>query len=358
MSKERKIEILESRVLNRAKNNMPRIEDVVKTIETEDTILGDTLVNTSEMQFANDGKKLVMAYGQHERVLNSYATKQTANRFGVPTPYVNSLMESDWGRKLAVKILNETAKQRKPERVLVRSVGDTVRGVLSDSYKRINSMMVFMAFMQAAIASKAQLYDASLDETKSFIEVIKPEIQTIETPRNGEIDVVFGAELRNSDYGDGRLNLRTFMLNVVCLNGMIGTKFLNEVHRGGRLPENLVLSQNTYQKESEAQASLVTDSMNHLFDTETMRKEVERIQRASDTTMDFDAGIKQLKRTKHYSENELTMLTQKLMNNNPDDGVTGDNTRWKFVQGLTAVANEYNTTRRNELIEYASELMN
>ena len=285
-------EILQKRVLDRADRNMPRIEDVVKQIETEDTILGDALVNSNEMHFANSGDTLVMKYGQHERFLNQYSTKQTANRFGIPTPYINSLMASEWGTKLAVKILNETAKQRKPERVLVRNVGDTVRGVLSDSYKRINSMKVFMSFMQAAINSEARLYDAAIDDTKSFVEVIKPEIQTIETPRNGEIDVVFGAELRNSDYGDGRLNLRTFMLNVVCLNGMIGTKFLNEVHRGGRLPENLVLSESTYEKESIAQASLVTDSMNHLFDTENMRKEVERIQRASDTVMDFDTGIK------------------------------------------------------------------
>jgi hypothetical protein len=353
----KKIEILQSRVLDRAENNMPRIQDVIKQIETEDTILGDTLVNSNEMRFGNEGNQLIMQYGQHERVLNPYSTKQTANRFGVPTPYINTLMDSDWGRKLAVKILNETAKQRKPERVLVRSVGDTVRGVLSDSYKRINSMQIFMAFMEAAVKTDARIYDAAIDDTKSFIEVIQPEIHTIETPRNGEIDVVFGAELRNSDYGDGRLNLRTFMLNVVCLNGMIGTKFLNEVHRGGRLPENLVLSEATYEKESAAQASLVTDSMQHLFNADNMKKEVERIQHASDTPMDFETGIKDLKRTKHYSENELTMLTQKLLNNNPDDGVQGENTKWKFVQGLTAVANEYNTTRRNELIEYASDLM-
>ncbi|MCK5292919.1 MAG: hypothetical protein KAR39_12990, partial [Thermoplasmata archaeon] len=271
-----KTEILQSRVLDRAKNNMPRIEDVIETMKNDDTLLGDTLVKTDEMRFYNDGEKLVMRYGQHDRVLNSYSTKQTANRFGIPTPYVNSLMTSDWGRKLAVKNLNELAKQRKPERVLVRAIDDTVRGVLSDSYKRINSMAVFMAFMQAAVNTKAKIYDAAIDETKSFVEVIQPEIHTIETPRNGEIDIVFGAELRNSDYGDGRLNLRTFYLNVVCLNGMIGTKFLNEVHRGGRMPENLVLSQDTYDKESAAQAGVVTDSMQHLFDTDNMKKEVER----------------------------------------------------------------------------------
>ena len=74
--------------------------------------------------------------------------------------------------------------------------------------------------------------------------------------------------------------------------------------------------------------------------------------------MNLEQGVKDLKRTKHYSETELTLLTSKLMANNPDYGVTGEATKWKFVQGLTSVANTYNTTRRNELIEYASEIMN
>ena len=355
------VELLQQKVVNRAKNNMPSITEVMGQIENEDKFLTDALVNTNELKFGTDRigdrERLLMSYGKTEAGLNKYTTKQVANRFGIPTPYINALMETDWGRNLAVKLLNEHARKSDVQRVLVRNINDTVRGVLSDSYKRINSMMVFMAFLQAANAKHATLYNAAIDDTKSFIEVIQPEVVEIETPKNGTVHIVFGAELRNSDFGDGRLNLRTFYLNVACLNGQIGTKFLNEVHRGGRLPENLVLSQETYTKESEAQASVCTDSMNHLFDPANMRGEVERIQRASDTPMDYVEGVKALKRTKHYSENELSILTAKLMAKNPDDGIQGANTKWGFVQGITSLANTYTTTRRNELIEYASDMM-
>jgi hypothetical protein len=254
--------------------------------------------------------------------------------------------------------MNRHAQESEPQRLLVRSVEDEVRGVLSDSYKRINSMTVFLAFLQAATEKEAKLYDAAIDETKSFIEVIVPEIVQIDTPNNGIVNMIMGAELRNSDFGDGRLNLRTYLMNVVCLNGMIGKKFMNEVHRGSRLPEDLDLSEKTYELESSAQASLVTDSMNHLFDRENMEKEMQRIVNASEQEIDFEKGIAQLKRSKHYGESELTLLSQKLMNNREEDGVQGKNTKWKFVQGLTAVANDANGTRRNELIEYASDLMN
>lgn len=352
------VEVLQERVIKRAKTNMPTIAKVMQQIETEDKFLTDALVKTNALRFGTVNKQLLVGYGDQEAGLNNHATKQMANRFGIPTPYIKSLMESEWGRNLAVKVLNEHAKKSDPQRVLVRNVNDEVRGVLSDSYKRINSMMVFMAFLEAANTKGAILFNGAIDETKSFIEVVQPEVVEIETPANGTLHIVFGAELRNSDFGDGRLNLRTFYLNVACLNGQIGTKFLNEVHRGGRLPENLVLSQETYTKESEAQASLTTDAMSHLFDPDNMRGEVERIQRASNTPMDFDEGVKMLKRTKHYSENELAVLAQKLMAKNPEDGIQGDNTKWAFVQGMTSLANTYTTTRRNELIEYASELLN
>lgn len=351
------IEILQNKVLKRAENNMPKIGDVIQQIETEDKLLGDALVHTNHFEFQAAGNRMMIDYGDTQKHLNKFATRQIANRFGIPTPYLNRLNDSDWGPTLAADILNRHARESEPQRLLVRSVEDTVRGVMSDSYKRINSMVVFLAFLQAATEKEAKLYDAAIDETKSFIEVIVPEIVQIETPNNGIVNMIIGAELRNSDFGDGRLNLRTYLMNVVCLNGMIGKKFMNEVHRGSRLPENLVLSQKTYELESAAQASLVTDNMNHLFDRENIEKEMQRVINASSEEMDFNKGIEQLKRSKHYGESELTLLSQKLMNNNPDDGIQGKNTKWKFVQGITAVANGYQTTRRNELIEYASDLM-
>ena len=357
MTKTTEIEILQDKVLKRAESNLPRIGEVIQQIEKEDKFLGDQLVQTDRFKFEAGEKGMIINYGDQRQGINKYATRQIANRFGIPTPYLNRLNESEWGSSLAADIMNRHARESEPQRLLIRSVDDTVRGVLSDSYKRIQSMAVFMAFLQAATAKNAKLYDAAIDETKSFIEVIVPEIVQIDTPNNGIVNMIMGAELRNSDFGDGRLNLRTFMMNVICLNGMIGQKFLNEVHRGSRLPENLVLSEATYQKETDVQASLITDSMNHLFDPENMKREFKRIENASAEEMDFDKGIEQLKRTKHYGESELTLLSQKLMNNREEDGVQGKNTKWKFVQGLTAVANEYTTTRRNELIEYASDLM-
>lgn len=354
------IELLQRKVLDRCDLNQLRVADVIQQIETEDKFLNDALVFTNQFKFNNSKEDgLILGFGKDEFQIAKFPTRQIANHFGIPTPYVNKLADGErWQRQLIADILNRHATKTSPKRLLVRAVDDHVRGVLSDSYKRINSKMIFHSFLTAALKQDAKLYNASSDETKSFVEVVLPKIVQIDTEKNGVISMILGASLRSSDYGDGTLMLRTFLMNVACMNGQLGKKFLNEVHRGGRLPDNLVLSDDTYKKESIAQAAVVRDSMDHLFNEQNMKEEIERIQRAADTPMNVEQGITKLKRTKHYSEDELSSLVKKLSAGRPEDGIVGEDTVWKFVSGITAVANEYQTTRRNELIEYASELLN
>lgn len=47
-----------------------------------------------------------------------------------------------------------------------------------------------------------------------------------------------------------------------------------------------------------------------------------------------------------------------LMANKPDDGVTGESTLWKLVQGITAHSRELEPRRQRDLQEIAGDLMN
>lgn len=349
-------QILKEKVINRANSNMPKIEKVIQTIQSESNSTNDVLVNTRGFNFGVEDESLFINYGGQSSKIGRFALKQLAGRVGVPTRYLNSLNESEWGRGLASDILNKHVINNEPQRVLVRNVNNTVRGVLSDSYKRLDSLQVFNGFLTSALKNKAKIFDASHDETKTFIDVILPEIVEINTPNNGVVNFVVGAQIRNSDFGDGSLNIRSYIMNVVCLNGMIGTKFLNEIHRGSKLPESIRISEETYRKETDATVSLINDAMKSIFDVNNVRREADRIFAASEKKVDFDNEIVKLKRSKHFNDFELTSLTQKLKAGNIDDGCAGDNTMWKFVQGITSVANGYQNTRKNELIEYASEL--
>lgn len=46
------------------------------------------------------------------------------------------------------------------------------------------------------------------------------------------------------------------------------------------------------------------------------------------------------------------------MANRPDDGVTGESTLWKLVQGITAHSRELEPRRQRDLQEIAGDLMN
>ena len=88
-----------------------------------------------------------------------------------------------------------------------------------------------------------------------------------------------------------------------------------------------------------------------------MQKAIE-IQGASEIDVDFDKELKNLVQKGALLKNEGREVEKLLMNNNPDDGVTGGATLWKLTQGITAFAREQQPERCRELHEISGQLMN
>ena len=64
--------------------------------------------------------------------------------------------------------------------------------------------------------------------------------------------------------------------------------------------------------------------------------------------MDFDKELKQLVQKGGLLKSEGREVEKLLMNNNPEDGVTGGATLWKLTQGITAFAREQEPERCRE----------
>ena len=153
--------------------------------------------------------------------------------------------------------------------------------------------------MKTALNEGAVACDALMTDTKVWIETILPEPICIPTRLNGTVIIYMGVRFSTSDYGDGSLDLRTFLLNGVCLNGMVRERTLKQVHLGGRLPEDLQLSEETYRQ-----------------DTKTV-----------------------------------------LMDHNPEDGLQGSPSLLNLTQALTAYGRNQNSARTRDFAEIAGELM-
>ncbi|MDR0231218.1 MAG: hypothetical protein LBI82_03775, partial [Dysgonamonadaceae bacterium] len=197
---------------------------------------------TPVITFHGNGE-LVMNMRNEQFTLHENAVGQFAEKMNIPTTYLRELARGDeWQKQLAATVLNEHSGWTERQRVLVRSVGTEVRGVLSDSYRRLNSVMILTAFIEEAGKQGAVVADAKMTDTKIWAETILPMPISIPTLKNGEVIIFMGARFSTSDYGDGAVDMRAFLLNGACLNGMVRESVMKQIHLGARLPDNLQLS--------------------------------------------------------------------------------------------------------------------
>ena len=302
--------------------------------------------------------RLMMNMPDGQFSLHDNAIAQLADRMGIPQRYLRSLASGEpWAIMLAAHLLNQHSDWTQRSRVLVRTVGHQVRGVLSDSYRRLNSVEILTAFVQEAAGQGAVISDAYMNDTKVWAETILPTPVTVPTKNNGDVVIFAGARFSASDYGDGAVDMRAFMLNGACLNGMVRESVMKQVHLGSKLPDNLALSQQTYELDTKTTVSAVQDLTRGLFSADTIKRKAYEIQGASEMEVDFDRELKKLTGNGWLLKQESKEVEKILMRNNPDDGVQGGATLWKLTQAITAHARELSPERSRELHEISGELL-
>lgn len=307
---------------------------------------------------ADDGN-LSMNMPDGEFSLHDNAIGQLADRMEIPQRYLRNLAGGElWARQLAATVLNEHSGWTERSRVLVRTVGQQVRGVLSDSYRRLNSVEILTAFVQEAAGQGAVIADAYMNDTKVWAETILPQPLVVPTLNNGDVIIFAGARFSTSDYGDGAVDMRAFLLNGACLNGMVRESVMKQVHLGSKLPDNLAISQRTYELDTQTTVSAVRDLTKGLFSREALERKAYEIQGASEIEVDLENEITKLVKSSTLQKQEGKEVEKLLMKNDPEDGVQGGATLWKLTQAITAHARELSPERSRELHEISGALMN
>lgn len=306
--------------------------------------------------FGSNGH-VFMEFNEEDYYLHKHPVGQLAERLAIPGQYLKSLVfGNDEQRFLAAIILNKHSEWTNRNRVLIRTVGEEVRGVLSDKYRRLNSHRIVAGFLEEAINQGAALADGHFTDTKLFVETLLPKPIIFPTPKNGDVAIAYGARLSTSDYGDGALDMRVFMMQGACLNGMVRESVVREVHLGKRLPESLEFSERTYELDTQATTSAIRDCTQNLFNVSQIEKSMREIQAASAEEVDIVKELRNLQKN-NLTKNEAEKVQAVLLENRPDDGITGESTLWKLVQGITAVSREMEPERQRELQEIGGRLM-
>ena len=371
-------QVVEAKIKSKLQKGMINVQTAMTRLTEEGKISRDfvfevgarTKGKESLIQFTPDptykgtskvGATLTLPTGAEQFQFNMHATGQVAAKLLIPPTYLTMLLTGEeWQKTLAYEILNTHNGYLNRSRVLVRAVGTEVRGVLSDSYRRLNSKLIFESHIDELYKQGAALSDGYMDDSIISAESILPQPIVIETELNGTILLAFGARLSTFDYGGRAVNLHCFILNGVCLNGAVRESVLREVHLGAKLPDNLGLSERTYELDSMTTASAVRDLTKQMFAVETIKARMEEIKAASTVKVEPVAMLRNLHFTGKLSVGEEQAIGKILMRNDPMDGVQGESTIWKMTQGITAYANSEDVAdrRRLELQEVAGNLFN
>lgn len=356
-------EILQNKINNVLENNKPKIIDGIRKLDYDSKNLNDYIITLNGerpiiMIDYDDNQKLVF----YDRkigpfTLHDNAINQLSEKLNAPSKYVRDLSKGkEWEREIAQYILSHGLKNTSRSRLLLRTVGDDLRAVLSDKYRRLDSMKILTNFSQGIANQGAVIYDMYVNDIKSYIEAIHPIVYEIPTKNNGLVHTVFGMRITNSDFGGAAFDIKSYQMQVICLNGLTGETMTRQVHLGSKLPDDLQISQRTFDYDTQTQISLTNDLVKQLFSKEYIDKKVHTILKASEMEIDLDKEIKKLPKL-GVTKEEISDMEKIFINNDPSDGVQGASTVFKLVQGISAVGNSKCEERKRDLHDVAGQLL-
>jgi len=356
--------VLQEKLQARIERGISRSASYLDRIDTEGRLLNDFILPlgaNKKVAFFSETDKVFMniTNGEvHNYSLHPHAIAQAGDKLGIPQSYIKSLAESklEWKTDLAAKLLNEHSLHATRQRVLVREVGGEIRGILSDQYRRLNSTEIYSSFITAVKEQSAVIYDAYADDTRSYLETLYPQLISVPTLKNGIVYMAYGIRLSSSDFGDGALELRAFLVQTVCMNGLVRDSVLRQIHLGAKIPDNIQLSERTYRLDTQTQASIIKDSVKQLMSKDSIYSNALQIQRASEMEVDLEKEFKLLPKV-GLSKNETEEVKTVITSNKSSDGVQGENTLWKLAQSIGAVARAKDERRKRELEEISGKLL-
>jgi hypothetical protein len=278
--------------------------------------------------------------------LHRNGLQQVSARVGLPFSWADeTLAKGSWGAELVAHNLTTLAEKgfEPGRRLLLRSVHEEVRGVLSDRFRRIDSRPIVDMLLDATQKSGLVPKDGVGSDTRVSLRFIRPEIME---PLPGEF-MVYGFSWTNSDFGRGANELQSFLLRLVCINGAVAATKHRSVHLGGRLDdESIRFSERTIRLDSAAILSAVKDTVHALMLPEKAEEHGSIIQQAHEQRIEPKELQALLK--KHLNKTETKEVTDAF--NSPDvEMLPPGQNRWRLSNALSFVARDAEPDKRIDL---------
>jgi hypothetical protein len=226
--------------------------------------------------------------------LSRSAETQLAAKLDIPLRYIDKLRENAHGDLAATnfRTLLERADKKK---ILVRTLEGRCRAILSNSYKTIDNMDVFLAAAETLQQAGADIWNARVWDDGGRFEMfavsktITGAVKSSEAynrdlhswwTANGDkhpnmygkdqggLDAHFAAmRLTNSETGRGGANVTPCVLRAICSNTMVIGTAVSAIHLGRRREEEgLVYAEDTQASEAQTVFLKLRDTIKGVFD--------------------------------------------------------------------------------------------
>lgn len=341
----------------------PRIMNVIEQVEND--IPEDYLVQGKKLRFNPTTSGISIELPESDTALapldiHDHAFGQIVARVGDKFKFRNAIgflnsvrnnMPNGEGDAAAAEFLNRAYSKLNGDRFLVRSVKGQLRGFLSDSYRRLDSRPLLEAFMGSIKQYGARPLDGFALQTKVNIRAIIPQVYQ---PFPGEI-MAFGAQLSDSDFGDGALSVSGFVLRMICTNLATTEDVLKQIRLGRRMSNSVHFSQHTVDLDTKAFASAINDVAGHVLGEGARENYLAMVKKANEEKIEPSQIAKWAK--EHLGKDETKLAEDKF--NSPDiEMLPAGQTKWRWSNALSWLANETEDEHRKlELQEFAGNIL-
>mgnify|MGYP003137099295 FL=1 len=203
------------------------IKDVLKKLKDDNMRKDDYIVPLKSFEVLSTDRypKLLIS----ERIdsssgielnMNDHSIGHLCNKLEIGTSYIRKCLPYP---ALVEHNLNHWIENTKNKNLMVRTMDDTARAILSDRYKRIDNDLVANKTLSMLIDMKAELKYCSYNGDQLNLTATLPKLKG--EVKEGDL-VTGGVTITNCEVGTSSLKVQPFVYRLVCTNGMVVPEYL------------------------------------------------------------------------------------------------------------------------------------
>ena len=304
------------------------LEHMLQKINEDSKIKKDQIVNLKSLS-ASSGEEVypvLNAGKEHSGVLNDYALGKLCGKLKIERNYIRKCLPF---KEVVNYNINHWIANTKDRQLMVRQSGNTVRAILSDRYKRLDNDLVANKTLDKLMDMGATIKYGSYNRDQLNLTAVLPKLE-------GEVEkddiVQGGVTITNCEVGTQSLLIQPFIYRLVCTNGMVAPRYLNQFYAKhvGKVIIDL---------DKDIQAIKIIDKMQKQLELvsnpELFQENLQKLKQAGDIEIHSSKAVKILKHHE-VSDYERAEIFGRLKHNVSDHFTTNNYT---FANAITNLAN-------------------